>query len=54
MSLMVHVCYIDVGPSPISTCTFEPVRQLYIEDARFYSSIKRVSRGRRPSGRSVV
>ena len=21
MSLMVHVCYIDVGPSPISTCT---------------------------------
>ena len=21
MSLMVHVCYIDVGPSPNSTCT---------------------------------
>ena len=30
------------------------VRWFGIEDARFYSSIKLVSRGRRPSGRSLL
>ena len=53
MSLMVHVCHI-CGPFSHQHVHHLNPSQLCIEDARFYSSIKRVSRGRRPSGRSVV
>ena len=51
MSLMVHVCSPSTSHQHVHHLN---PSQFCIEDARFYSSIKLVSRGRRPSGRSVV